>query len=194
MPSSIRRIGLDIDGVLADFVYAFTQHAKRIGASEGPVYTTRFQQVWDFDFDTSATWKSLKQTFNWWMTVPPLVSAGEIEAINQVLRNHQVYFITTRPSTLGFHADQQARLWLQSTGITPHLMPVEQVIATKGGTKGTVASGLGIEVFLDDHVDNLNDLKAAGVKAVCRDWPYNQDWDGPRVSRIHDFFKEEGLL
>jgi 5'(3')-deoxyribonucleotidase len=43
--------------------------------------------------------------------------------------------------------------------------------------------------LLDDFTDNLHDFAETGRLAVCLDQPWNQDWPGPRVKTVDDFFR-----
>ncbi len=42
--------------------------------------------------------------------------------------------------------------------------------------------------LLDDFQDNLEVFAATGRLAVCLDQPWNQQWNGPRVETVHQFF------
>ncbi len=184
------RIGVDIDGVCADFIQAYTKIGKHIGVFD-TAFPTAEQITWKFKDKEAAdaTWKALKAVPNWWMTLSCLLFPEEIERLNRTIRKHDVYFITARIRTVGFSAEKQSELWLQSMGINSHHA---SVIATQAKTKGLLCNALDITHMIEDNADNLTNLRLSGVHAVCRDWPYNQDWDGERVKNLGTFLKRYG--
>jgi hypothetical protein len=77
-------------------------------------------------------------------------------------RNHEVYYLTTR---LGQRPKRQTEIWL-----IEHLRylaspPLRNVYPTVGVAayrqKGYLVRGLGLEVFVDDNLDNVNDIASA---------------------------------
>lgn len=185
----VTRLSVDIDGVLDDFTEAFTLKAVTMGLIP-KAWTTAEQPSWDFDknlFDDELVWAAIKDSYNWWLTLRPLLSEEETELLNRVIRDHDVYFITTRPRTRGLSAEAQSRYWLESIGLQ---MGRPSVIATKGGTKGALAAGLNLTVAIDDNVGNLEDYAKEGILAVCRTWKYNKEWLGPRVNDLGTFLTE----
>jgi len=42
--------------------------------------------------------------------------------------------------------------------------------------------------LLDDFIDNLEEFSNTGRLAVCLDQPWNQNWAGPRVKSVDEFF------
>lgn len=156
------RVSFDVDGVLADFVLAFTREAYHIKVNyltwSAPgtyvdVYSTAEQKEWHFDWPTEfyeEVWANIDQTHNWWMGLEPLVNLEEINAINYLIKNHDVYFITSRKRTLGFPACKQTSLWLESIGINAsHAV----VIATQAGKKHELINALDIDCHIDDKIE-----------------------------------------
>ncbi len=176
------RVLIDIDGVCADFVSSFTEVAKNLGLIEKS-YTTDTQKNWEFPFDVNPCWDKLKGTHNFWMTLKPLIASWEIKALNSAINQHEVYFVTTRPRTKGMSADDQTRFWLESIGVNSFRA---NVIATRLGSKGKLAQALDLEIAIDDALPNLENLRAAEIKAVSRRWTYNKGWD-PSVPCLGDF-------
>lgn len=191
-----KRIAIDIDGVLANFNLAFSKKALDIGVNTKIIQTEEVE-VWDWptqqldwtEKEYTDTWEALKNSYNWWMTLEPIISVGhnfedEVDFINDAILDNDIYFITHRCNTLGFNATMQSHLWLESVGIQAHNATV---IAS--GTKGPLAAALGIDVVIDDKLDNLWDFKLNNVNAVCRAWKYNTRWS-PRVDSITEFIRK----
>lgn len=176
--STIRkRIGFDVDGVLADFVSAFTGLAVDLGVAK-EVTMPENQQSWEFDFDTNLVWKTIKATPNWWMTLEPLVTYDEIVLLNKLIESNSVYFITNRGRTRGLGIEDQTRHWLHSMGIK-----AEHVIATK--RKGALAKALDLQWFVEDSLTNLQDIQDNGVLAIARQWPHNKQWTPYTTSLVN---------
>lgn len=179
------RIALDVDGVIADFIWGFTQVATELGVMTGR-FRTSDQQEWNFPCDMNAVWEEVKGRWNWWMTLEPITTADEITALNKAIGEHDVYFITSRPRTRGLSAERQTHHWLTSIGL--HAAHAT-VIATKAGSKGVLCKALDIEVVLEDCPANLEDLWRHGVGAYARAQPYNRDWSC-RVENVREFLEE----
>ena len=180
----VTRAMLDCDGVISDFVAAMTTLAFQEGLTDSLPYSTPQQEKWDFSFNTSKCWDILKSRHNFWMTLQPLVTEEEITAINEAIAKHDIYFVTTRPSTKGFSAETQTRLWLESIGV--NIPRKSHVIATRSGSKGKVCNALDLTVALDDYISNLADLQANGVTAYALYQKYNAGWT-PSVPTVADF-------
>src|ERR1041385_5779730 len=69
---------LDIDGVVADFVHAFTKLLKWVGSDIAP-YRTHEQPSWDFLHDAALVedaWQEILGSHSWWtMNLDPLPGA-----------------------------------------------------------------------------------------------------------------------
>ena len=179
------KIGIDIDGVMADFTKTFTSLAVSLGLTDKVTHQA-IQPTWHFDFPMSPVWDVIDETYNWWMTLPPLIKRGEIENLNRVVAAHDVYFITSRKNSNGFTAAKQTDLWLQSIGVHTHHAHV-----ITSDNKGALCAALGITDMLDDNVPNLNDLRAHGITAWCRSWLYNKGEELPCGS-VDDFLLASG--
>lgn len=166
------RISLDVDGVMADFVYSFTKELNIIDPTVG-VYHTHQQVEWWFDTakeNYNDTWSYIKNSFNWWMTVPPLASQEDVDAINQLAEKDEVFFITSRTNgKQGLSAQEQTKYWLEGIGIHRPF-----VIATRGSKKAQLLDSLDIDYHLDDKVSIIIDvhLKSNALSCILNQ-PYN---------------------
>lgn len=141
------RIGLDVDGVLADF--------------EG-----HFLHYMDFEDKTRPTdWKDVrfknniekvKRDINFWLSIPNLVEA-------QLLDFNPVIYVTARPIP-----SEITRKWLKINGFPP--APVVTV-----GTNGSKVSSLvnNVDAFVDDAYHNYTELNDAGINCVLMTSSHN---------------------
>ena len=173
---------LDIDGVLADFVRAFTGQAKEMGFLR-EVISTEEQLNWDGFGLTSkqmnSVWDVILGTSHWWYRLDPLISMGAFQKINELQWDHQVVFVSARD---GIHPQFDTKDWLESRGIdTP------SVIITK--RKGEIARALDADYSLEDKPENaavihwMADVKPC--KSYIIDRPYNRvDYLPKKIKRV----------
>lgn len=181
-----KRFGIDIDGVLANFTLAFTSLASDRGLIDNQLgWGPEAQKTWFFDFRVDPVWGAVDEIPNWWMTLLPIPSPGELERLARAAAVHDVYFITNRRRTVGLGVETQSQLWLQGLGIQ-----ADHVIATQKGKKGKLCAALDLTHFVDDNAENCEEIEAAGIQTYCRTWPYNSEWSGKRVSSLGQFLSE----
>ncbi len=156
-----RVIGIDIDGVLADFTTAYVPLIQKVTGRElfPPHWRQKatFPQTWDFDLDAGYTkaelsevWKVIKTSKTFWRDLKPLEGAvTTIKHLNWLSeRNTDIYFLTNR---MGTHAKSQTESWLYQCGMAN---PTVILVAEKA----PLVKALGIEAFIDDKPDTLNDV------------------------------------
>lgn len=163
------KIGIDMDGVLCDFVKGYNALAKAHLNINLPYPA----QTWNWHLDNGMTqaqadrlWEIIKTT-TFHGTLLPL--DGAIEAIERLNKlSHQgndIYFITSRSGAL---AKFYAEMWLAFHG-----MDRPTVLIAKD--KGPIAAGLLLDMFVDDLPDNIVTVgKASAARLYLIDHPYNQ--------------------
>ena len=173
-------IMVDIDGVLADFVYGFTMlgsemfglPVKRNGEQEdwswsGSGWCTPAQENW--------IWEALKASPTFWRSLPTLPNVGKPD-LSLVASEHLRYplvFVTSRP---GLTAWRQTVDWLEERGIMEPLV----VRTTRDLRKPTICRSLGLSAAIEDSPSQLEELYKAGIETVKVRWPYNREaraWD-----------------
>lgn len=185
------KIGIDIDGVLADFTKSFNALVRAEFGIELPYPAP----TWQWHREGGVTkqqdnqlWNIIKTT-HFWATLVPLPGAIEvIQRLDQLSHDgHDVYFITSRPGKLAkFHTEW----WLKSYG-----MNFPTVLVTSD--KGPVVQGLGLNIFIDDKPENNAEVIAAVAQAssgklpsvYLLDAPYNQwaqDAYGIRIATVQE--------
>ena len=153
------RVGFDIDGVLADFRTAFRETAERClrkpvaedaddEQSKTPLTADDIRRVWDH----------IGKTPNWWMEVPAYEPA-QIARLYGLTRaaGWEVFFMTKRPPSAGDSVQFQTQWWIERFGF---YLPA---VMTVPGSRGEVASGLRLDLIVDDQVINCAEVISAGA-------------------------------
>lgn len=175
------KLGIDMDGVLCDFIKGYNALAKAEFGKDLPYPAVE----WDHGPNNGITkaednklWEIIKST-PFHVTLLPLPGALDaIERLNVMgMGGHSVYFITSRP---GNHAKFWAEQWLRWHG-----MDNPTVLIAK--EKGFVVKGLRLDVFADDKPENNLDvinqtgrtspLPGGGLKPNIHVYLINQPWN-----------------
>jgi hypothetical protein len=155
------RIGIDIDGVLADFRTAFRAAARRClrrdieesdDAAAGPLSPDEVRRVWEH----------IAKTQNWWMDVPAY-EPDQIARLYSVMRavGWEVFFMTKRPPSAGDSVQFQTQWWIERFGF---YLPA---VMTVPGSRGDIANGLRLDMIIDDQLINCVEvISAASAKAI----------------------------
>ncbi len=198
------RIGVDCDGVLANF------HAGFINLLVKQTGIDLFQpkpyvpEVWNYARAAGYSnadhlnecWDTIHTSEDFWELLGAYPETPEILAqlYGRVLKGDDVYFITTRPSSGLISAKYQTEMWLQDHYPGSSIDEfVPTVIIT--ATKGKVASALNLTHFIDDKWENCVDVEVSTDDCVVYllDRPWNQGVeDGwvQRVGSVVDMLKE----
>lgn len=145
-----KKIGLDIDEVLADFVGAY---CKRFNVPEA--------KFWSFDWNLKENTEKLKQDKDFWLNIPPLIKPEELP-----FEPHA--YITTRQCD-----EEWTKQWLSINGFP--LAPFYKV--TKEETKVDAAKHAGIDIFVDDGYHNFVELNKAGICTYLYSAPHNERYN-----------------
>jgi hypothetical protein len=156
------RIGIDIDGVLADFRTAFRATAARCLRHD-------IEETGDFETltalspdDVRRVWDYIGKTQNWWMDVPAY-EPDQIARLYSVMRaaNWEVFFMTKRPPSAGDTVQFQTQWWIERFGF---YLPA---VMTVPGSRGDIANGLRLDMIIDDQLINCVEvISTAPTKAL----------------------------
>lgn len=176
------RIAFDLDGVLADMQSALVRHAGILfdsqvdGRSEDRVPATSpetddprpaEQEAAERSPDsipprirTALTvaqqrqlWRHVESIPNFWESLAEL-EPGVVARLYAMARDRrwETIFLTTRPQTAGDTVQVQSQRWLEANGF---FLPSVFVVQ---GSRGRVAAALGLDVVIDDRLENCVDV------------------------------------
>lgn len=152
------RVGLDIDGVIANFRDAFKEMAGRsvaagIGDTDDPKAARALEQA-----EVRKIWALVARTPNWWLELQPY-EPEQIARLYDLARTGgwEVFFLTNRPPSAGDTVQYQTQWWLERQGF---YMPS---VLTVPGSRGEIANALRLDIVVDDLVMNCVEVVSAST-------------------------------
>lgn len=182
------RIGIDCDGVLADFNLAFIERiiavTKRDLFPPRPFAITTWNYPEQYGYtreEVSAVWTTIKDDPNFWAELPEYADTAEaLRYLNdRRLAGDDLYFITARP---GINAKKQTENWLLRHWPTPF---APQVTVLLSSDKDLCAVALGLDIYVDDRIENVEsvvtarnyDVKGRYLGERTRTYVLDQPWN-----------------
>ena len=152
------RLGIDVDGVVADFRSAFRALAERELGAAAPSKEADLAKP-----QIDRLWRTVAATPNWWLDVPPYEPDQIARLYSRVRQSRwEVFFMTSRPVSDGDSVQLQTQVWLERQGF---LLP--SVLTTPAGARGELARSLRLDIALDDRLVNcLEVISASNSKAM----------------------------
>ncbi|MHB1654259.1 MAG: 5' nucleotidase, NT5C type [Desulfitobacteriaceae bacterium] len=171
------RIGVDIDGVIADSYPAWLKELNRH-------YGKNISVLEDYDmhlvFDVA--WDDMNDFFvenvDHLLGIPqPVVGAKEgIETLIQ--EGHDIFYITARrPEEEAITLD-----WLRRYNI-----PYETVLFSGFKSKVDLVQQWNMQAFIEDHLANAKDISGLGIPVFLLATSYNQGELSPQVTRCQNW-------
>lgn len=159
------KIGLDIDGVIADSFPVFTEELNR-------KYGKNVPQIDNYDFGKvyDVAWEELdcffSQNMEYLYSTPEPVSGSVESILSLVAAGHEIVYVTARKAG----AEEQVTIkWMEEKQI-----PYAERVFTGGDSKTLAVKEYGINVFVDDFISNSKEIASIGVPVLLLDAPYNQ--------------------
>lgn len=156
------RVGIDVDGVLANFQPAYISTIIAVTGRDlfpGPfgtfdIVTWNYPETYGYTTDEMAqVWNEIKEDPSFWKNLAAYPDVQEFRAtIADLLNNgHDVYFITNRP---GNSAKLQSETWLYN-----YLLLIEWPTVLISAEKGECCHALNLTHYIDDNNENCADVQ-----------------------------------
>jgi len=145
-----RQLGLDIDGVLANFLKGFKKKFPDIVDKNNWVQGNGFQE------------KIATLSDDFWLSLEPLVDPSDLLV-------EPMCYITKRE----YCSQKAVEQWLKNNGFPT--APVHMITGSQ--LKSEIAKSVGVEVFVDDNIHNYTDLNNNGILCFLMHQPHNAKHD-----------------
>jgi len=167
------RVLIDLDGVVRDFVGSLTKVYKYHYPDHEvlPIVSRRLE---DFFPIGDRIYKFVKSEQIEKIMADAEAYPGALEALDKWKEKFEIVVVTSQPD----FSRASTYLWIGRNDI-----PTNEVHVTY------FKSEIDGYALLDDFIDNLVEFQSTGRLAVCFDQPWNQEWDGPRVKTVDEFFR-----
>jgi uncharacterized HAD superfamily protein len=177
-------LGLDIDGVIADFITPFLKLLEtRYGAGPIDPASITDPNFMQHPFLTREIIFECMEVASYdpefWRVMTPLLTVEQWQKLDQLSREHELVFVTHRWVRDTYDIHQITCDWLRQHGLT---RPVVHFTQDK---KSAMIRKLGIGLFVDDRHENCEDVATETEAVVLMPHrPYNQAFSHPKVQRI----------
>jgi 5'(3')-deoxyribonucleotidase len=166
------KIGVDIDGVLADFLAKARTLLKEMC---GKPADDLIQTGWGFDSlgitkeEERQFWDKLDTIPNWWYDLPKMPGT---DTIKRLCDKYRVIFITNRKDGTGMPVDVQSAAWLQWT------FGINYPTVLLSDDKGPLARALKLDWFIDDRPKNVEEVRVSSplTRTVLYRTSYNTEY------------------
>jgi len=145
-----KRVGLDIDDVLADFCQAYVERYPDVP----------YPSFWNFDQQGEARFAEIAQDREFWLNVPPKIAPEDLPF-------EPVVYITSRKQPVKWTEEWLAR----------HGFPSVPVVSSQGESKADYAKAFCVDVFVDDNYETYLDMNANGILTYLMDAVHNRKYD-----------------
>jgi uncharacterized HAD superfamily protein len=187
------RLGIDVDGVLADFNNSFIDRVVQVCKRD--LFPLRPFEIptWDYpqhygytDAEIERVWADIKKDPFFWETLPTYPETAQ--ALHDLQKRatmfrDEIYFITSRE---GKWPKIQTERWLRAKNIL-NISTQDEFRPTVlvSSDKGACADALELDFYIDDKWSNCTDVamnRSTGVYMVDRPW--NREYHSKNVWKI----------
>ena len=180
-------IGFDLDDVLLNFhdslrEYCNVQYNRNHARNDVKSYFIEDT----FGLSREEGFKAVSNfyTHNAHREIQPI--EGAIEGINKLKENHKLFVVTARPETTEAETVHLINKYFPDTfekiHFTNHFYG-----STIQRMKSELCKELGIQAFIDDSLNNANDIAELGVAVFLFDAPWNQGEVKSPITRVYSW-------
>jgi hypothetical protein len=193
-----RRIGVDVDGVLADFNTSYIRLIAKTTGVQLPAADDTYPTTWFYPeaagipkAEIDRVWRDgILPSPRWWNTLPCYdTTIDDADALaNCIVDDDEVYAITSRP---GAGAAFWTTYWLRRVFDAAVTQP-QVIIADDAAAKGRIAAAIGLDAFIDDLAANCAAVRrlSPSTEVFMFDRPWNRrgpfDFPYYRVSSVRE--------
>lgn len=190
-----KKIGFDLDDVLLNFSDSLRGHMnQKYGKSIKREDLTTFyiEEIFGITSDDS---RSVIDSFFFHDDhAQSLPMDGAQKVVEKLSANNKLYIITAKPSSLEKHTAEWLEEYFPAMFEKVHFANFFDT-KEKRRKKSEICIELGIEIFIDDSIDNAHDVSSVGIPVLLFDAPWNQtDELPPLVTRVRSWEEIDVIL
>ena len=180
-------IGVDLDDVLLDFFETFCVFVNR---NKGTSYTRESQT--DFRIEKSWGWsaedahQAILDFYRSEDHRDALPVNGAVEALAELSKENTIHIITSKPEFLREETERWVQRYFPDMITSIQFMNHFHGNGTKR-SKTETCRELGVQVFIDDSLEQARNVSSSGIPVLMPDAPWNQEKVGPLVTRVHSW-------
>ncbi|MGI5902295.1 MAG: 5' nucleotidase, NT5C type [Desulfitobacteriia bacterium] len=172
------KIGLDIDGVVADSFPVFRAELnKYYGKNKTCIDNYNIAEVYGVAWEEIGAFfeKNVEYLFS-----QPQPMEGALETITSWLKTgHEIIYVTAR----GRGVEERITLeWFEK-----HKIPYKEIVFAEGKSKTFAVQEYKLDIFVDDFPSNALEIAALNVPVLLFDAPYNQGKLPQGVTRCYNW-------
>lgn len=181
-------IGVDIDGVLANFNDAYIDLCIKLTGKDlfhpkpFEITTWHYPEAQGYTkTEIKTVWKHIAESRDFWHKLKPYPGvAGFLKYLSNLNNSdNDIYFITSR---VGRTSQWQTMMWLSEFYVEPMVLISSE--------KGECCHALGIEYYIDDKIENCVDVTLTNTKCYMLARPWNVQVPGiPRLNSLIEFME-----
>jgi len=171
-------IGVDIDGVLADALSTWLTYLNKYF---GQNKTKEDIVVYQFEKVFGVSWEEMDRFFRTKQEIlltnlSPIEKAQE--TLEELAKKHKILLITARPEEYRDITEK----WLHD-----HSIPYQKLIMTTFNDKTCHCRACGVDLFIEDSLENALSIHACGIPVLLFDAPYNRAQLPQGILRQHNW-------
>ena len=166
------RIGLDVDGVLADVIQSWLSYNNKIRTTIDKSEISEWDFWKKFKIDKFDFYQELSICWTSWKDIPPTENNISLPT-KDLLKLGTVDIVTAREESTHIHVKN----WLKSKGIVYNNYV--------GVLEGTEKTKLDYDIFIDDSPINAKSMLDGGKSVILYTQPWNLNFEDSRAKRIY---------
>jgi len=185
----MKKIGVDVDGVLTDTAKVFLDYVYRIYGKKYRVEDITeyfFEEILDLTIEeVNYVWERIFED-NIWETLPPI--EGAVENLKEIQKKYPVFVITARPD----FAREGTEKWFKRYDIHYERLVIANLDTKVGFLK---KEGLELDYFIEDRWDFAVEFAQEEIDVFLLNQPWNiNKGNFKRVRRVNNWNEIKDLL